>query len=297
MTSPLCVLRAVWLSVRRMLRTGDLVAVVSGHSYVEEMTDTPAYVQVLRCNDCGHISVGWRRATLAGLNAQAALGGMLGDRPVTIGGIVGNAVRPEASAVVSFVNLDMTEAERCNGRYPVPGRSEPFEVTYRCGLPIGHAGPHRAEPALEPEASAPISDLDVSGRLEVAERLQTIAELADHEERRQLLSDAARREQQDVYKPADHTRCRDLIRRLTSASPPPAKPQHTNTYGCRCGCAYMPDAPAQPDARIEEIAEQVAERLEHDALDVWGDYHGGKAREIILTALREYAEALKAGDK
>lgn len=35
------------------------------------------------------------------------------------------------------------EAERCEGRYPVPGpRDEPFEVTYRCALLEGHDGPH-----------------------------------------------------------------------------------------------------------------------------------------------------------
>lgn len=36
--------------------------------------------------------------------------------------------------------------ERCEGRYPVPQtappRDEPFPVTYRCGLPNGHGGPH-----------------------------------------------------------------------------------------------------------------------------------------------------------
>jgi hypothetical protein len=34
---------------------------------------------------------------------------------------------------------------RCDGRYPVGHpRDEPFEVTYRCGLTQGHAGPHGA---------------------------------------------------------------------------------------------------------------------------------------------------------
>jgi hypothetical protein len=35
--------------------------------------------------------------------------------------------------------------EQCDGRYPVPGpRSEPSEanITYRCGLKMGHQGPH-----------------------------------------------------------------------------------------------------------------------------------------------------------
>lgn len=36
--------------------------------------------------------------------------------------------------------------QRCEGRYPVPPtsppRQEPFEVTYRCGLNLGHAGEH-----------------------------------------------------------------------------------------------------------------------------------------------------------
>lgn len=39
---------------------------------------------------------------------------------------------------------------RCEGRYPVPQtsppRNEPFEATYRCALPLGHDGPHGAEP-------------------------------------------------------------------------------------------------------------------------------------------------------
>lgn len=43
-------------------------------------------------------------------------------------------------------------APRCEGRYPVPGRrDEPFEVTYRCGLPVGHLGEHGSG-ADEPEA-------------------------------------------------------------------------------------------------------------------------------------------------
>ena len=40
------------------------------------------------------------------------------------------------------------EPERCEGRYPVPQtsppRDEPFDVTYRCALPLGHEGPHRS---------------------------------------------------------------------------------------------------------------------------------------------------------
>lgn len=32
---------------------------------------------------------------------------------------------------------------RCEGRYPVPQqRDEPFPVTYRCALEVGHRGPH-----------------------------------------------------------------------------------------------------------------------------------------------------------
>lgn len=42
----------------------------------------------------------------------------------------------------------LIEQHRCEGRYPVPQtappRDEPFEVTYRCALPTGHAGPHGA---------------------------------------------------------------------------------------------------------------------------------------------------------
>jgi hypothetical protein len=45
--------------------------------------------------------------------------------------------------------------DRCDGRYPVPHkREEPFPVTYRCALPMGHDGPHgdgndRSEPIGE----------------------------------------------------------------------------------------------------------------------------------------------------
>lgn len=54
----------------------------------------------------------------------------------------------------------MTEDERCEGRYPVPhNRDEPFEVTYRCSLQSGHAGPHGAsayeddDPSTVPEGT------------------------------------------------------------------------------------------------------------------------------------------------
>jgi hypothetical protein len=46
--------------------------------------------------------------------------------------------------------------DRCDGRYPVPHkREEPFPVTYRCALPMGHDGPHgdgndRSEPIEQP---------------------------------------------------------------------------------------------------------------------------------------------------
>jgi hypothetical protein len=40
---------------------------------------------------------------------------------------------------------------RCDGRHPVPGpRTEPFEVTYRCGLNQGHEGEHGPVGAGEP---------------------------------------------------------------------------------------------------------------------------------------------------
>jgi hypothetical protein len=40
--------------------------------------------------------------------------------------------------------------QRCEGRYPVPqARDEPFEVTYRCALSVGHLGPHRSEPITD----------------------------------------------------------------------------------------------------------------------------------------------------
>jgi hypothetical protein len=46
----------------------------------------------------------------------------------------------------SSVATRAQETPRCEGRYPVPGpRSEPFEVTYRCGQRVGHAGAHGPE--------------------------------------------------------------------------------------------------------------------------------------------------------
>ena len=57
----------------------------------------------------------------------------------------------EAALVARSALTSASTITRCDGRYLVPStsppREEPFDVTYRCGLPIGHAGPHAA--ALE----------------------------------------------------------------------------------------------------------------------------------------------------
>lgn len=52
-----------------------------------------------------------------------------------------------------------TKAEQCPERYPVPGkREEPFDVTYRCGRPLGHDGPHSTRRVEGEAATAPNAD-------------------------------------------------------------------------------------------------------------------------------------------
>lgn len=46
--------------------------------------------------------------------------------------------------------------ERCDGRYPVSHpRDEPFDVTYRCGLDVGHSGAHGRGAELRFEVAMP----------------------------------------------------------------------------------------------------------------------------------------------
>lgn len=54
---PLCFLRGLWLTVT----CGGVQkwVWVSGHAYIEDSEPTPPNVQVLRCQNCGHYSVGW----------------------------------------------------------------------------------------------------------------------------------------------------------------------------------------------------------------------------------------------
>jgi len=55
-------------------------------------------------------------------------------------------VRLYVKAIVTIQDAITNAEGRCDGRYPVPqtspARDEPFDVTYRCALPTGHAGPH-----------------------------------------------------------------------------------------------------------------------------------------------------------
>lgn len=52
------------------------------------------------------------------------------------------------------LSIDPRCEGRCEGRYPVPTqREEPFEVTYRCSKPAGHAGPHGAPSQSRVETS------------------------------------------------------------------------------------------------------------------------------------------------
>lgn len=53
-------------------------------------------------------------------------------------------------------------APRCDGRYKVPGRAEPFEVTYRCLLDAGHSGPCGSAPSVERVEALELSDEDLS---------------------------------------------------------------------------------------------------------------------------------------
>jgi len=60
-----CWLQAVWYAITNppTLSGPFAGAFISGHSWVatEDMA-VPAYVDVLRCEDCGAINVGWRRS-------------------------------------------------------------------------------------------------------------------------------------------------------------------------------------------------------------------------------------------
>lgn len=48
----ICCLVGIW----RTLRTGQKW---SGHTYIEKEVHKNKYVQVLECEDCGHISISW----------------------------------------------------------------------------------------------------------------------------------------------------------------------------------------------------------------------------------------------
>lgn len=52
--------------------------------------------------------------------------------------------------------------QRCDGRYEVPQkRDEPFPVTYRCSLPVGHVGPCGLDAALKAtELPAPAQETE-----------------------------------------------------------------------------------------------------------------------------------------
>lgn len=60
----------------------------------------------------------------------------------------------ESRLLASPLGQEAPAPQRCEGRYSVPAtsppRDEPFEVTYRCALRVGHAGPHGAEERSEP---------------------------------------------------------------------------------------------------------------------------------------------------
>lgn len=57
MRHPLCLLRAIWRSLR-------CLAIVSGCEYKTIDDPTPANVHVLRCEVCGKTSVGWSWGSL-----------------------------------------------------------------------------------------------------------------------------------------------------------------------------------------------------------------------------------------
>jgi hypothetical protein len=54
--SPWCIWKALWYFLR--FPSG---APTAGHSFIEEGTYTGCEVQVLKCKDCGKVSIGWRR--------------------------------------------------------------------------------------------------------------------------------------------------------------------------------------------------------------------------------------------
>ncbi len=59
MRNPLCLLRALWRSLRCR-------AWVSGHDYRTDAEPTPANVHVLRCRTCGAVSVAWSWGSMEG---------------------------------------------------------------------------------------------------------------------------------------------------------------------------------------------------------------------------------------
>lgn len=69
MTSPLCILRSLadlpraWLLGRPR---------ISGHSYVEQEPEAgqACCVQVLKCETCGNVNVGWRHCTCKGARRE-----------------------------------------------------------------------------------------------------------------------------------------------------------------------------------------------------------------------------------
>lgn len=53
-----CILRGIYRSIKLFLKVGDLNG-ISGHNFVEEGVYENCKVTVLKCKDCGEISIGF----------------------------------------------------------------------------------------------------------------------------------------------------------------------------------------------------------------------------------------------
>ncbi len=56
-----CFLKTVWFTVTNPFIHDGKIVVTSGHNYVEEEVVKKATVQVLKCADCEHVTIGFTR--------------------------------------------------------------------------------------------------------------------------------------------------------------------------------------------------------------------------------------------
>lgn len=59
----LCWIKTIWWSLKRHGFIYDGIS-VSGCNYVEKETHDNVFVQILECEDCGKVHIGWSRTKL-----------------------------------------------------------------------------------------------------------------------------------------------------------------------------------------------------------------------------------------